>query len=145
MINASTIAFVNSASVPMRGLVLASAVGRRPLQGTSIFVVDPNDEEIRLLDASACFAFLFASDLGNSSSDCELVWSDLQTKSFFTDAELSSARELAKSTARKIWMDVKDSLPYAGSRQQWTSAPDDTKSTIRVPIEADDDDAKMEI
>ncbi|PCH35154.1 hypothetical protein WOLCODRAFT_59370, partial [Wolfiporia cocos MD-104 SS10] len=57
LINASCAALLNAASVPMRGVVCAVAVGRR---GDTL-LLDPAEEEFSDLLGSGCFAFLFSS------------------------------------------------------------------------------------
>jgi len=101
MINASSLAFLNASSVPMRGLVSAVAVGR--LSGGQL-VVDPSEEEAVSLEAGGTFAFIFADGIGRKNSNSECVWSSWKSNSGRYDQnEILRARELARTGARAVY------------------------------------------
>lgn len=119
MINASTVALINAA-VPMRGVVCAVSMGYSNI--TKGLVLDPGEED--KLNASGCFAFMFAS-----TDDEAEVWSNWQSKAGFDERELSEAKNLARAGARDVWLKIKEVL---GPKQ----VDEDSE---------DEDDDKMEI
>lgn len=129
MINASTLALLNSGSIPMRGVVCAVSVGR---VGSSL-LVDPSADEVAVLEAGGCFAFLFAG------SGPECVWSNWKTASgtAFEEEEVVKAKEMAKVAAAEVWAAVKASIYSAGTDASLVKKD-------QKPVAHDDDD-KMEI
>ena len=134
LINASTLALLNSGSVPMRGVVCAVAVGR--LQYISAngpnaiaLVLDPSDDELSSVRGGGCFAFLFAADLkeqqakadSGSRMQCEVVWSHWHATTAFDDNELGRARELANAGAEQVWCKMKESVDWMNAPSQGIS------------------------
>lgn len=119
MINASSMACMAAASVPMRGVVCAVSVGLS--NGT--FLVDPSHAEKKDLSASGCFAFHVQ---GPERVEC--VWTDWKGRGF-DEQELLQARALAKDSAAQVWMSIREAV----SKQQG------------VPLGGEDEDNKMEI
>lgn len=107
MINASTLAFLKTASVPMRGVVCAVFVAR--LGGDvelsrSLCVVDPSDEEMTTVEAGGAFAFLFV----DGTATC--VWSNWQGRKGFAVEDVLEAKERAMTAAEKVWHRMKAAL-----------------------------------
>ncbi|KAG7446573.1 uncharacterized protein BT62DRAFT_932008 [Guyanagaster necrorhizus] len=133
MINASTLAFLNAASIPMKGIVCAVTVGR--LASSKQFVIDPSSEEAALLDAGGCFAFLFADGL---EERVKCVWTNWRSFSGgFDEKNLVQARNVASESAREVWSKMKlcvhcreqpGSKPHAGEKDGEDS--DDDKMII---------------
>ncbi|KAG6852338.1 hypothetical protein C0991_000583 [Blastosporella zonata] len=96
VVNASTLALLNSGSVPMRGVVCAVAVGRRK---DGPLVVDP-DAGDGALDAEGCFAFMFTRDGDDVQARC--VWTNWKQGSG-DEGVLSAARELASQAAGDVY------------------------------------------
>ncbi len=108
MINASTLAFLNAASIPMKGIVCAVTVGR--LASSKQFIVDPSGEEAVLLDAGGCFAFLFADGLDER---VKCVWTNWRSFSGgFEEKDLIQARNVASESAREVWSKMKLCVNY---------------------------------
>jgi exosome complex component RRP46 len=113
MINASTMALMNAGSIPMRGVVWAVSVGRlrSTTKSSPSLLLDPSDDEIPSLEGGGCFAFLFGTGQKGGS---EMVWSNWQSNAPFDEVELLSARELARTGAKKVWMCMKESIGWMG-------------------------------
>ncbi|KAK0455488.1 exosome component Rrp46 [Desarmillaria tabescens] len=108
MINASTLAFLNATSIPMKGLVCAVTVGR--LASSKQFIVDPSSEEATLLDAGGCFAFLFADGLDER---VKCVWTNWRSFSGgFDEKDLVQARDVASESAKVVWSKMKLCVSY---------------------------------
>jgi exosome complex component RRP46 len=109
IINASTLALMNAGSIPMRGIVCAVSVGRFRSNSmhTSTLILDPSDDELSSLQGIGCFAFLFGTGQKGGS---EVVWSNWQSSTSFSEEELISARNLARGGAEKVWMGMKQSV-----------------------------------
>ena len=155
LVNATAAALVNAASVPMRGVVCAVAVGRlrsEPVQGDGDGVVlDPEEAELGKLAGSGCFAFLFSSSLPASgptfsgTPPCSLLWTNYTTAAPFDVSELGKARELAEMGAREVWLELKESI---GSDSGTTGTPLKTEvksEPSSQSVAMDVDDAKVEI
>lgn len=160
LINVSSLALLNTGSVPMRGVTCAVAVGRLRTDSASnpknLLIVDPSENEFSSLEGGGCFAFLFATGLLPSPSDnqirstaempkCEAVWSDWQINSLpFDESELVKARELAKIAAGQVWLAMKESVEWIGKEDEWKSGRVWEKNMAgkRRVVE---DDEKMEI
>jgi exosome complex component RRP46 len=100
MINASTLAFLNASSVPMRAAVAAVAVSRT-CQGA--LVVDPSDEELEESKGLGCFAFTFGGGIDSSESNSECVWANWRSMSGNNNEELLEAQKLAKKGAEEVF------------------------------------------
>ncbi|KAG8890252.1 hypothetical protein FRB98_000163 [Tulasnella sp. 332] len=112
-VNASSLAFLNASSIPMRGVLCAVAVGKvvgdspailssrtgQPGGGARLFM-DPEVEELE--GGWAIFAFLFGStfDGGPKMQGCEVVWADCH--GLGSEDEYAKAKELALSGATRI-------------------------------------------
>jgi exosome complex component RRP46 len=108
-INASTLAFLNAGSIPMRGVVCAVCVGRTSLlDGSSEYLVDPTRYEARSLDGSGCFAFLL-QDASNASPG-SLVWSSWHSgpSSVLADADAKQIHDLALHATTQLWHKMKE-------------------------------------
>ena len=104
MINASTLAFLNASSVPMRAAVAAVAVSRTR-QGA--LVVDPSDEELEESKGLGCFAFMFGGGIDLSKSNAECVWASWRSMSGNNNEELLAAQRLAKKGAEEVFKFMK--------------------------------------
>ncbi|KAF9047791.1 exosome component Rrp46 [Panaeolus papilionaceus] len=144
MINASTTALLDAASVPMRGIVFAIAIGRLP-NGT--LVVDAGEDEEERLEASGCFAFLFA---GEVRSDC--VWSSWKTRTGqYNEEELYAARQMGLEAARLVCEKSKRRFGHREAEHSlqeeviasWSAKPQSTQQADDNEVSEDDD--KMEI
>ncbi|KAF8161665.1 exosome component Rrp46 [Crassisporium funariophilum] len=132
MINASTLALLNASSVPMRGVVSAVAVGRLP---DGALVVDPDDEETKIMTGGGCFAFLFADGVGfeNSNSDC--VWSSWKSRTREHDeTELFRARELARIGARSVYLAMKQSVESEHVKSEVASRDEESSDDDAMAI-----------
>ena len=141
MINASSLALLNSGSIYMRGVVAAVAIGRLP-DGT--LVVDPDEEEEKSMGGGGCFAFMFGDGLlDKPNSDC--VWSGWKSRSgTYDERELFSARELAKVTALDVYLAMKKSIDSRISYNPDTPARSLSKTIKdKTTVEPESDD-KME-
>ena len=152
IINASTVALINTGSVPMRGTICAVAVARlhtMSMPSVGYLVLDPSDTETATATASGCFAFLFAHGLGAPGNghpteqpdkiSCESVWTTWHANGgSFTEDELVRAQELAKAGAERVRQAMKDSV------RSMNAQPDQWKKALRVRSHANaepDDDA----
>ncbi|KAF9048364.1 ribosomal protein S5 domain 2-like protein [Hymenopellis radicata] len=100
MINASTMACMASASVPMRGVVCAVDVGMTD----DDFIVDPSPEEKQHTSASGCFAFHIQ---GLQRVEC--IWTNW-TGSGFDEQELLQARTIARESVINVWKTLKETV-----------------------------------
>ncbi|KAH9888050.1 hypothetical protein C8Q73DRAFT_748394 [Cubamyces lactineus] len=154
LVNATTAAFVNAGSVPMKGVVCAVSVGRLQSEdGRATLILDPEEAELPWLAGSGCFAFLFSAVLPASplsSADvppCSLLWTNYTTAAPFDVSELSRARELAEKGARQAWQKMKESVAWLEN----SSAPPikaEVKTEDEEPaggMDVDVDDEKVEI
>jgi exosome complex component RRP46 len=156
MINASSLALLNSGSVFMRGVVAAVAIGRLP-DGT--LVVDPDEEDEKSLGSGGCFAFMFANGLDDDKktnySDC--VWSSWKsrlgtTTTYDEKSELLffNAREMAKAAALDVYLAMKKSIIDIRVSYNITYTDTPARSLRKVVkdetmVEDDSDDDRMEI
>ncbi|KII92016.1 hypothetical protein PLICRDRAFT_104292 [Plicaturopsis crispa FD-325 SS-3] len=111
-INAATMALVNAASVPMKGVVCAVAVGRLPSDASPILVLDPSEAEHPHLLGGGVFAFLFSAALAEPSTPAlphgsppssSLIYTSYTPTTAFDASELAEAREMARRGAEDIW------------------------------------------
>ncbi|CAE7197205.1 unnamed protein product [Rhizoctonia solani] len=100
-INAATLALLNAASIPMKGVVCAVAVGVSKNGGD--IVLDPVDD--RECIRAGCFAFFFA---GAEAPEGEVVWADW--KGATTKEEYASVVDLARTGAKQVLSSVQASL-----------------------------------
>lgn len=147
MVNASSLALLKAGSVPMNGVVCAVAIGK---SSCGSFVVDPSEEEN--LDAGGCFAFLFADEVGLSGSNSDCVWTSWKaTKGKYDQAELVTARELARSAAGVVYGEMRKT--FDASLHGAVHPATDTQVKVEPPVaaeeeaeeEEEDDDDKMDI
>ncbi|GLB37879.1 putative 3' exoribonuclease family, domain 1 [Lyophyllum shimeji] len=124
-VNASTLALLNAASVPMRGVVCAVAVGL--LHGArgreeDGLVVDP-DERDGPLDAEGCFAYMYTRDAGGDVH-AKCVWTDWRAtggpgEMYEAGAEvLQRAREAGERGAREVYEAVYASVERMGTKEK---------------------------
>ncbi|KXN82647.1 Alcohol dehydrogenase [acceptor] [Leucoagaricus sp. SymC.cos] len=141
MINASSLALLNTGSVPMRGVVCAVAIGRLP--GTGL-LIDPSVEECTDLDAGGCFAFIFAEGVGTR---VESVWTSWRSKSgFFDESNFVQARTLAKDAAQIVYNAMKMSVSWMGTAESFELvSPAAIRSSTEKKEEHRDDDGRMGI
>ncbi|KAL5487636.1 RRP46 [Sanghuangporus weigelae] len=157
LINASSLALLNAASVPLRGVVCACSVGRvRPSSSSSdpdesVLIVDPSSNELSLLDGAGTFAFLIAGDNSSAASglDAKLVWSHWNATPFNED-ELARATELARTGAFRVRGHMRGAIERALSGLQASGSQSTDSISGRKDVKAkikqeDLDDAKMEI
>jgi len=145
MINASSLALLNSGSIYMRGVVTAVAIGRLS-DGT--LVVDPDDGEEESLGGGGCFAFMFTNGLDKTNSNC--VWSGWKsTSGTYDESEFFNARELAKATALDVYLAMKKSIDSFDARLSYnTDTPARSLSNVirdETMIGDDSDDDRMEM
>ncbi|KAI5124821.1 hypothetical protein M0805_005451 [Coniferiporia weirii] len=145
VINASSLALLNSASIPLRGVVCSAAVGR--VRSTHTLLADPGEDELAALDGSGAFAFLVSGGKAGSGAaqahvHAELVWSGWSAAPF-DEGELTRATELARAGALCVWERMKEAVGRAahGSASAEISAPK-TKEVDAIEVL---DDAAMEI
>ncbi|KAI0363670.1 hypothetical protein BV20DRAFT_1057844 [Pilatotrama ljubarskyi] len=120
LVNATSAAFVNAGSVPMKGVVCAVSVGRLQSDGSrpATLILDPEEAELPRLAGSGCFAFLFSAVLATSPLSsaevppCSLLWTNYTTAAPFDVSELSAARGLAEKGAHEVWLKMKESVGY---------------------------------
>ncbi|PPQ96286.1 hypothetical protein CVT26_005646 [Gymnopilus dilepis] len=107
-INASSLAFLNASSVPMRGVVAAVPVGRLS-DGT--LILDPSDEELHSMSGGGAFAFVFADGVGLGGSNSDCVWTSWKsTAGKYDEDELLKARELARMGAEAVYDAMRKSV-----------------------------------
>jgi len=112
MINASSLAFLKSSSVPMRGAVSAVSVGRLS-DGT--LILDPSDEELGSLSGGGAFAFMFADGVGVKGSNSDCVWTSWKSTSrSYDESELLKAREMARVGAEVVYTTMRKSFEEKG-------------------------------
>ena len=148
IINASTLALMNAGSIPMQGIVCAVSVGRfrSSIMPTSTLILDPSDDELSSLRGIGCFAFLFGAGRTGGS---EIVWSNWQSSTSFSEEELINARDLARGGAEQVWTSMKKSVERMGDTKRSTLQ---TQSIVSVSAEEtdsgsedDSDDDEVEI
>jgi len=99
MINASTLAFLNASSVPMRGIVTAAAVARNR-QG--FLIADPSDAELEESSGMGCFSFMFSDETGSTGSVI-CIWASWKSPAGgYNETEVFEAKELARRAAEGI-------------------------------------------
>jgi exosome complex component RRP46 len=97
MINASTLAFLDSSSVPMCGIVAAVAVARNH-QG--FLIADPPDADLENSRGMGCFAFMLSDEIG-SIGNC--IWASWKSPTgAYNETEVFEAKELARQKADEI-------------------------------------------
>jgi len=98
----------------MNGVVCAVAMGRLRQKDSSVFIVDPRDDELPLLESSGTFAFLFSESINSSDGGRfphhELVWCDWQSTPSFKINNLNQVGELARAAALQVWQQIKVSV-----------------------------------
>jgi exosome complex component RRP46 len=123
MINASTLAFLNSGSVPMCGVVTAVAVARH--QG--YFIADPSDAELERSRGIGCFAFLFSDEIGSMSGRCGCILASWKSSAGgYDETEVFEARELARRKAEEICKSIRAAI----SRKLGFNSEDEEKILI---------------
>ncbi|KAK7025981.1 hypothetical protein VNI00_015811 [Paramarasmius palmivorus] len=147
IINASTLALLNSGSIPMKGVICAVALGRVP---ESRYIVDPSDEEVETMNGGGCFAFVFSDvlDSSESSSKSTCIWSNWRSWSEgggFDEQEVIRTRELAREAAEGVWERMKKLVHDAEHPPPKTFHGSLSKKAAVKATEHDVDDAKMEI
>jgi len=101
LINASSLALLHAASVPMRGTLCAVTVGKQKINEEDVLVLDPEGE----VEKKGCFAFLFGAAVGAKGLDGEVVWADWSGA--FHEDEYLRAVELARLGAKKVLRFIK--------------------------------------
>ncbi|CAE6434667.1 unnamed protein product [Rhizoctonia solani] len=104
-INAATLALLNAASVPMRGVVCAVAVGISKAGGDAVLDPADNGEYAR----AGCFAFFFSEA---RAPEGEVVWADW--KGATTKDEYANAVQLARTGAKQVLSSIQTSLFHRG-------------------------------
>ncbi|KAI0072142.1 hypothetical protein K474DRAFT_1605719 [Panus rudis PR-1116 ss-1] len=157
LVNASSAAFVNASSVPMKGVIASVAIGRitNPETDVPTLVLDPSEAELPSLTASGCFAFLFSSTLSSVSKSryddvppCSLLWTNYSSSDkSFDEGEFAAARALAERGVTEVWRKIKDSIVTMEKKSNSDgSRPPIKQEDSKMKSENDsDDDAKMEI
>ncbi|KDQ14621.1 hypothetical protein BOTBODRAFT_32377 [Botryobasidium botryosum FD-172 SS1] len=119
LINASSLALLHAASIPMRATLCAVTVGKQKLTTTatnthpgadshSVLVLDPEGE----VEERGCFAFLFGAAVGGGGGggalEGEVVWADWSGA--FNEDEYLQAVELARLGAKKVLRFIKTEM-----------------------------------
>ena len=108
MINASTLAFLNSSSIPMRGIVTAVAVARNR---DGFLIADPSNEELEETKGIGCFAFMFSGDIQSTGNRSNCIWASWKSLSgAFNENEVFEARELARRKAEEIYKSIRPTI-----------------------------------
>lgn len=150
LINATSAAFINAGSVPMRGVVCAVAVGRLVSEkkpSSCTLVLDPSEAELAALAGGGCFAFFLSSTLSVSPSESEppaasLLWRNYAASNgSFDEAELELAQQLAERGAQRIWHIMKTSLDPSAQIKAEVRLDQGSKNAEETEI----DDDRMEI
>ncbi|KAI9450875.1 ribosomal protein S5 domain 2-type protein [Lactarius psammicola] len=105
-INAASLALLNAGSIPMTGVVCATAVALlHPATevATSTLVLDPSEVESQTGAASGCFAYLFTTETSESQEaplipGARLVWTNWHAKNGVFDEELLTCK-----SSRSCW------------------------------------------
>ncbi len=152
LINACSAAFINAASIPMRGVVCAVAVGRlrNDAGGSATLVVDPSETELRKLKGGGCFAFLFSFDASKNQEDEDIPGVSLLWRNYaasdgtFDELEFARAQSLARKGATEVWRTMKNSVE--GSIDGLVHPLKTEKPPVEDSSRIDEvDDEKMEI
>ncbi|KAI9511052.1 ribosomal protein S5 domain 2-type protein, partial [Russula earlei] len=115
-INASSLALLNTRSIPMTSVVCAAAVSRlysSTEEDASALVLDPSEEELREGMACGCFAFSFATEISGSqnTSTARLVWTNWHAKDgIFDEGEFARAQAVGLAGAEMVWRATKLSV-----------------------------------
>lgn len=124
MINATTLALLNAGSIPMKGVICAVCIGKT----SDSYLVDPSDAELRTLETSGSFAFLFTDGTVNSAICVWTNWRSASTTGF-DESEISRARAVAAAAAQEVWCQIRSAIGGTGQSQ----------------AAVEEDDAEMEI
>lgn len=151
LVNATTAAFLNAGSIPMKGVACAVAVGRvsgSSAKAKSTLVLDPSEAELSTLSASGCFVFLFSSTLKSPSQEvippCSLLLTNYSSHgASFSVTELEEARDLAEEGVAEIWKVLKASIGARSGELFTTPASKGVVAQNTDP--GSEDDEKMEI
>ena len=106
MINACTLALLNTGAIQMRGVVCA--VGIALLSGQDMLVLDPGPDEPSTIVGSGCFAFLVRG------GEAESVWSHWMGAR--GGGAVERARALAKEGIAHVWERMRESVPEMEKR-----------------------------
>jgi len=116
MINASTLACLNSSSLPMRGIVTAVAAARNR-QG--FLIADPSNEELEESTGIGCFAFMFSDDIENTGDRSNCIWASWKsTTGGYNEREVFDARELARRKAEEVYKSIRASIAKKFGEEQ---------------------------
>jgi exosome complex component RRP46 len=161
-INASSLALLNSGSIPMTGVVCAAAVSchRSAENDPSTLVLDPSEAESREGLCCGCFAFSFTTEINDSQQlstgpSARLVWTNWHAKGgVFDEGELARAHALGFAGAETVWRAIKQSVPQMGGLLPLPPPGQSTAKELENVAQGDDDikvsdeesdDAKVEI
>lgn len=161
LINASTLALLNTSSVPLKGVVCAAAVGRvRDASGVGVLVVDPSKDELKILDGAGVFAFLITGGHPSAGLDlleqevdeaelrADLVWSSWSVMPY-DEEEAERAQTLARIAALRVRAHMKRAIARVVHGVHGRKAVEGN-SKLKQPehepsINVSQDDDKMEI
>ena len=139
IINASTLALLNTASFPMRGVVCAVAVGR--IKDSHTLVVDPSEDELPKLNGGGTFAFLTTSLPNGSQTIAQLVYSSWNAAPF-REEELMVATALAQGASSLVYEKMKEAV---GHLSFGTAPIKSVKKVSQVQVKEEIEDGKMEM
>ncbi|QRV86791.1 3' exoribonuclease family domain-containing protein [Ceratobasidium sp. AG-Ba] len=105
-VNAASLALLNAASIPMRGVLCAVAVG---ISETGELLLDPADGEC---PRAGCFSFYFSEV---DAPDGEIVWADW--KGATSKAEYERATTLARTGAKQVLTQIREEMPASGGKR----------------------------
>lgn len=141
IINASSLALMNTSSFPMRGVVCAVAVGR--LKNSHALVVDPSEDELPILDGGGTFSFLVTALPQGAQAITQLGWSNWNAAPF-REEELLSATQLAQEASELVYKQMKEAVGHLAFGTTPPASSEVKGATIRS-MNVDIDDEKMEI
>ena len=162
-INAASLALLNAGSIPMTGVVCASAIAYlHPAteEATSALVLDPSETECQTGAASGCFAYLFTTETNEAEElpaipGARLVWTNWRANNGVLDeGELVRARTFGLAGAEAVWRAIKQSVPQMDGLPSLPTAPQLSAEMLKGSARSDDgmdvsdresDDAKIEI
>jgi exosome complex component RRP46 len=152
-INASSLALLNTGSIPMNSVVCAAAVSRLRSdteEDASALILDPSEAEAREGIGCGCFAFSFATEISGSSQQspsiptARLVWANWRTKDgVFDEGEPARAQAVGLAGAKLVWRAIKESVPQMDVSSALPPLGRSSAEALENMAQSDDEDVKM--